>query len=471
MQKTVSIDRELFETMPVPQAVRRFVGPSLISTLITIIYSFADTFFVGLMGDAVMVAGLTVAFPYYQLLNALASLFGVGTNAVMSRSLGEKSYDRVSKASNYGFWGGALFMVFACIVVWVLRRPLLNLAGASTESYGYALDYLKWVFLCGGIPTVLSVVMANLLRAEGHAKKGSLGLMIGSGLNIILDPLVIHLTGKAVAGAAIATLISNCVSLIFFLCIYARMRGTTYINLKPFAFRVEWRVFGNVILSGLPSGFLTILGLSGCIMQTHLYSIYSDAAVAAWGVVNRMSFVGIYMTHGVAQGVLPLIGYNFGAKNKKRVQEVNKFAFRILLVIAIVLLLFCEIFSDGIIRAFVNDAATIEVGRGIMRCYMLCTPFMSVVLLTSTLCQAVGKWQYSLIMLTVRQLAINFPVTFLLNHLIGVYGVALGQPINDVISTFIAIFVYRLCFVKAMRGMDELPEKEASAEPAETPAK
>lgn len=445
-------DKEVFETLPVPAAVRRFVIPALASTLITIVYSLADTIFVGMMNDPNQVAGLTVAFPYFQFLNAFASLWGVGTNSVMSRALGEKRYDQVSKASYLGFWCGAIFMLCFCVLFACLEGSLLVFTGASSNTYAYASGYLLWVFVLGGVPMILSIVMSNLLRAEGHAKQASFGLMLGGLLNCILDPIFIFLLQMGVVGAGVATMLSNCASLVYFLLIYKRIRKTSYINLNPFiSKRIEWRIIGGIVLVGLPSCCLTLLGATGCAIQTALYATYSDVAVAAWGVVNRISFIGIYATHGVAQGVLPLIAYNFGAKNYPRVRAVNRCAFKILMVIALALLALSELFSAGIIRIFINDAETISVGADIMRCYMLSTPFMSMILLISTLCQAVGKWQYSLIMLSIRQLVFNIPLMLLMNHMIGMLGVALGQPTCDFICLFLAIFVYRYCFVRKMR--------------------
>lgn len=223
---TKQVNREIFETLPVPQAVRQFVVPSLASTLITIIYSLADALFVGQLNDPNQLAGLTVAFPYYQLLNAFASLWGVGTNSVMSRSLGERRYRHVSKASTCGFWGSLVFMACICTVFGIFRRPLLMFAGASTKTFDYASGYMLWTIIIGGIPTVLSIVLSNLLRAEGHAKKASRGLMLGGLINCVLDPVFIFVFDMGVVGAAVATLISNCISLIYFLAIYINMRSS-----------------------------------------------------------------------------------------------------------------------------------------------------------------------------------------------------------------------------------------------------
>ena len=225
---------------------------------------------------------------------------------------------------------------------------------------------------------------------------------------------------------------------------YIRIKETSYITLTPFKGGLSWKLLKDIVLVGLPSGCLTVLGATGCIIQTSLYSLYGDAAVAGWGVVNRISFISIYTVHGVGQGVLPLIGYNYGAKNFNRVRAVNKYAIGLTEILSCIIMVLSLIFSAAIVRVFINDADTIQAGVIIMRHYMLSTPFMAIILLVSTLCQAVGKWQYSLIMLAIRQLIFNIPITFLLNGLFGMKGVASGQPTTDVICLFGALFVFYL---------------------------
>lgn len=448
-----NVNKELFETLPVPQAAAHFIVPALLSTIITILYSLADTFYIGMLGDPNQIAAVSIAFPVFQFLNAFGTLFGLGTNSVMSKALGEKKYERVSRASTIGFWYSLIFIIFVSCLLSLLKRPILTAVGATVSTYGYAWDYLKWVFVVGGVPTMLSIVMCNLLRSEGQAKKASYGLMLGAVLNIFLDPIFIFGFKMQVAGAAVATMLSNCFSLGYFLWIYfSKMKENSYINLNPLKYKTQWPILKDIILIGLPSCSLTILGAIGCFVQNHTLSKYSEHAVAGFGVTTKIAFIGISSTHGVAQGVLPLIAYNFGAKNYQRVRDVNKFAIKILAFISILLLISCEVFSRSFIQIFINNQDTIEIGSRMLRLYILCMPFMSFILLTSTLCQAVGKWQYSLGMLAFRQLVLNIPLMLLLDRFVlPMYGVPLGQPICDFICLFIAMFVYRKVFYESMR--------------------
>lgn len=460
-------NKEIFETVPVPQAVAHFVVPALLSTIITILYNLADTIYIGMLGDPNQIAAMSISFPVYQFLNAFGTLFGLGTNSVISRSLGEKKYERVGRASAIGFWGGMVFIIIVSLALNLFKIPLLTAVGATAGTINYASDYLWWVFVIGGVPTMLSIVMCNLLRSEGQAKKASFGLMLGAVLNIFLDPLFIFGFKMQVAGAACATMISSCVSLVYFLSFYFfKMKESSCINLNPFKYNIQWPILKEIVLVGLPSCSLTILGATGCFVQNHILSKYSEFAVAGFGITTKVAFIGINCTHGVAQGVLPLIGYNYGAKNYQRIHDVNRFAIKILAAISILLLVSCQFFSHGFIRLFINNQETIEIGARMLRLYILCMPFMSFILLTSTLCQAVGKWQYSLGMLAFRQLVLNIPLMLLLDrYVLPMYGVPLGQPICDFICLFIALYVYRKIFSKAMpvpEGVQPEPEKSPS---------
>ena len=446
-----SMDKEVFETMPVPQAVKSFVIPSLLARVITIIYSTADTFFIGMLGDPAQVAALTIAFPFYNMLNAFASLWGVGANSVMSVELGKKGYDRASKISLYGFWGSIIFMIVVFVGYLLFQDQLLTFGGAGPETLEYARSYMLMGFVIGGIPTVLSVVMANLLRAEGHAKTASNGLLLGGILNFFLDPLFIFPLHMGVVGAALADAIANCISLAFFLVVYYRMRKTSYITIVPFAHKIKLHDIVDLVLCGLPSCALAVLGAIGCMVQNSLYALYGTAVVAGWGVVLRFNFFGINATHGTAQGVLPLVGYNYGAKNYERMRACILQAGKWLAVMTIVLLVACEVVPAQLIRLFINDAASISAGTPIMRIYMLCMPFMAVILFVSTICQAVGLWQWSLGLLGIRQLLFNIPITIVLERIFGLYGIPAGQPTCDIICFFMALYVYRQCFVKMVK--------------------
>lgn len=222
MKKEIS-EKELFETMPVPKAVATLAIPTVISQVVTMIYNLADTFFVGQIGNPYMVAAVSLVSPWFNLLTALGNLFGLGGGSLISRLLGKNNHRDIKNVSAFSVWGGAAVTLLFSLLTFLFRDPLLNFLGASPDTYGYAESYLNWVVVLGGVPTMLSLTMGHLLRSEGHARPASTGMMFGGILNVVLDPVLIFGFHLDVAGAAIATALSNLASVVFFVVMYIRL--------------------------------------------------------------------------------------------------------------------------------------------------------------------------------------------------------------------------------------------------------
>ena len=207
-------EKYLFETAPVPKAVAALVIPTVVSQLITIVYNLADTFFVGRLGDETMVAAITLCLPIFMLLTATANLFGIGGASVMSRALGAGDGDKARRAASFAIWGSVIAAAVVAVVFAAFETPLLTAFGAEGMRLEYAGDYLMYTVVGGAVPTVLSSVLAHLVRAEGKAAHAGIGLSLGGLLNVALDPLFIfdQGLGTGVSGAALATLLSNIAS-------------------------------------------------------------------------------------------------------------------------------------------------------------------------------------------------------------------------------------------------------------------
>lgn len=202
-------EKYLFEKMPVPKAVAVLAVPTIISQVVTMIYNLADTFFVGQIGDPLMVAAVSLVSPWFNLLTALGNLFGLGAGSLISRMMGAQNHEDIRYVAAFSIWGGAATTLFFSLITWLARVPLLNFLGASMDTYAYAEDYLLWVVAVGGVPTMVSLALGHLLRSEGHAKQAGAGMMFGGILNVILDPVFIFAFHLEVAGAAIATALSG----------------------------------------------------------------------------------------------------------------------------------------------------------------------------------------------------------------------------------------------------------------------
>ena len=209
--------------MPVAKAVLTLAIPTIISQIVTMIYNLADTFFIGQIGEPEMVAAVSLVSPYFNLLTALGNLFGLGASSLISRFLGAGRENDIKYVSSFSIYCGAGVTLIFSMFSYIFRVPLLSFLGASENTYAYAESYLFWTVAIGGIPTVVSLALGHLLRSEGHARESSVGMMFGGILNVILDPVFIFIFGLNVAGAAIATMLSNLASVLFFSLIFIRL--------------------------------------------------------------------------------------------------------------------------------------------------------------------------------------------------------------------------------------------------------
>ena len=442
------METQYFASASVPKAMVKFIVPTILSQLVTLLYNLADAFFVGHTDDPNQMAALTLSFPIFMFLTAIGNLMGIGANSLISRSLGEGNLNQAKKAGLYGVYGGILLAVLFSIVMALFMRPILTLVGASENTYAYTASYLKWTVVIGGIPTVISLVLGHLVRAEGNTKQASMGMSIGGILNIFLDPVLISWAGMGITGAAIATAFSNCIAMLYFFSVLYRNRKKSVLTLYVKDFAFDKKIIAQIILIGFPAALVVLLGSTANIVLTHYMALYGDINVAAFGVVQKIGTVTIQITMGITQGVMPLIGYNYGAGNHARTRETSRDTFLILAIYAAACLIVIEAFPAQMIQIFTSEADTIQVGTAFLKCWILCTPGMCFVNLFNTIFQAMGKWQPSLFLSLFRQALLLIPLLIVLNHVVGLYGLIWSQPISDTSSLILGIVLYRILLRK-----------------------
>ena len=352
----------LFEDAPVGRAVISLVIPTVISQLITVVYNMADTFFIGQIGNPDQVAAVSLCMPMFIFLTGLANLFGIGGSSLMSRSLGAGNNQDAKRASAFSIWTAVVISLVYGVLLYILKPVLLPAVGADAATYEFCSQYIFWTITVGAVPTVLNQQLAHLVRAEGHSAKASFGVALGGVLNIILDPIFIFPLGLEIAGAAIATMISNTVATLYFLIQIFRKRQATDIsfNLKHYTFK---RVPREVLLVGLPSCMMNMMAVFSNITLNKLLAGYSNAALAGVGVAKKVDMLSFAIATGMSQGVLPLIGYNYASKNYKRMMAAVKTDFLISLSVSIVGAVLLFTWAGPIVRAFINDAETVRYGQ------------------------------------------------------------------------------------------------------------
>ena len=435
--------QEAFLALPVPQAVAKFAVPTVLSQLVTLLYNLADTFFVGHTNDPVQVAALTLSFPLFMSLTMVGNLFGIGANSFISRSLGQGDRKRASTASTFAFYGAMGGVLLIIAVLGTFMTPILKTIGAVTpESFAATKAYLTWTVLYGGVPSVAALMLGHLVRAEGNTKQASIGLALGGILNIVLDAVFVPVLGLGAEGAAIATCLSNIVSFLYLLRVALRNRESVIV-LSPAKLRFEAQIVKQVILVGIPAAAIIVLGSSANIMLTHFMSDYGDVSIAAFGIVQKIGSIAIQITVGLTQGIMPLLGYCYGAGEMERMKEISRFSFLLLGVYAVFCILVVELFAGTWIRLFISESATVETGIRFLRVWFFCAPGMCFTNLFSSVFQSMGKWVHSLALSVIRQAGFLFPLLIVLNRIAGEMGLVCAAPVADTCALLIGIGMYR----------------------------
>lgn len=448
---------ELFETAPVGRALLTMAIPTIVSQLITMIYNLADTFFIGMSNDPYKVAAASVVSILFFMLSALANLFGVGGGSLLSRLLGEKREGDARRVGSFSVYGSLALAAIYSLICLFFTEPLARLLGASDQTVGYASGYLFWMVVVGGIPSTVGLTMSHLLRSAGYSKESGIGLAIGGVSNIILDPLfmfVILPPGNEVAGAAIATLCANVISLLYFLAVYGRLRGKTVLTLSPREANPERKLIGEIFAIGLPSALTALLANLASIVKNNLTAGYGDIELAAYGIVMKADMIPLNIGMGLCQGMMPLVAYNYAAKNYPRMRAFTRAAQAAGILVACGFILIFEIFARQIIWIFIKDEATISFGADFLRIACLATPFIIANFQKIYCLQAMGKGKESLVLGVLRQGVLAIPMLFLLNAWIGLYGVVAAQPVSDGLTFICSTLIYRRVYHKLQSEID-----------------
>lgn len=425
-----------------PRAIAKFAIPTILSQLVTLIYNLADTFFVGHTNDPAQVAALTLSFPLFMMIIMVSNLFGIGANSFISRALGQGDRERASTASTFAFYGAIGGILALIAVLAVFMRPILTAIGAVTpESYAATKAYLSWTVIYGGVPSVAAMMLGHLIRAEGNTKQASIGMALGGFLNIGLDAIFVPVLGLGAAGAGIATCISNIISMLYLYVVLRRTRDSV-IDLRPTNLRFERYIVKQVILVGIPAAAIIILGSSANAILTHYMSDYGDVSIAAYGITQKIGTVGIQITIGLTQGIMPLLGYCYGAGETKRLKDINRWSFILLGCYAAVCMVVVMTFADSLVRLFISEPDTVEKAVGFLRIWFFCAPGMCFTNLFSSIFQAMGKWIHSLALSVIRQIGLLIPLLAILSRLVGEMGLICAQPAADTLSLLVGIGIY-----------------------------
>lgn len=455
---------DVMEKMPVPRAILKLSIPALITTVISLVYNLTDTYFIGLLDDPVQLGAISLAFPVFMIIQSVGNIFGYGAPSYISRCLGGKKYDEVKRTSAVSAYIATLITIILTGAYFLFREPILGVLGTSPNNIVPTRNYLNIIIGFGFIMT-LQVALPAFLRAEGKAKEAALGSGIGIAFNIILDPVFILGLHQGVAGAAWATIISNAIGVIYYLCLY--FKSNTVLSLWPRDFRPSKRILSEVLKIGLPSAASTILMSFASIMMQSLASRYGDYVISAYGVATKMISMAFMLVLGYASGYSPFAGYNYGARNYKRMLSALKFTALTSTCICIVFLAPFLLLARAFMGIFTSDTQIIETGIEFLHAYALCLPFLGVQVSLMCTFQATGSAIKSLIVNLGRQCIFNMPLIIILNSVWHLKGLIYAGSVADILTAFAAVLLglpllRRL--LAASREQDESKEQDALQE-------
>ncbi len=434
---------ELFEQMPIPKAVMTLAVPTIISSLVMVIYNLADTYFVGILNDPIQNAAVTLAAPVLLAFNAVNNLFGIGASSMMSRGLGRKDYDTVFRSSAFGFYFALMSGILFSVLCTIFQVPMLTLLGADSQTGAATGEYLKWTVNFGAAPSILNVVLAYLVRAEGSSLHASIGTMSGCLLNIILDPIFILPQGlnMGAAGAGLATFLSNCTACgYFFILLYVK-RGHTYVSIRPSHFGFRKIIVSGIFAVGIPASIQNLLNVTGMTVLNNFTSSYGADAVAAMGIVQKINMVPLNIALGLSQGIMPLISYNYASGNIKRMKDTLIFTVKITLSFMILVSAGYYLGAGPLTSLFMKSPAIIEYGARFLRGLCLGTPFLCMDFLAVGVFQACGLGKKSFLFAILRKIVLEIPALFLLNYFFPLYGLAYAQLAAEFILAIAAVIV------------------------------
>ena len=444
----------LFEQTPIPKAVAQLALPTVLSSLVMVIYSLADTWFVGMLNDPVQNAAVTLASPVLLAFNAVNNLFGVGTSSMMGRSLGRKDFDTVRRSSAFGLWASMVSGVLFSLLFTVFKNPFLSILGAVPENASATSGYLFWTVTLGAAPSILNVVMSYLVRSEGASMHASIGTMSGCVLNIILDPVFVLYFGMGAAGAGLATFVSNCTACCYFFILLFYKRRTSYVCLNPRLAVPKKEIVLGICAVGIPASIQNLLNVTGMTVLNNFTASYGADTVAAMGIAQKINMVPLYIAMGLGQGIMPLISYNYASGNIERMKQTLLFSLKIALSSMAVISALYYFGASALTAAFMENPVIVGYGTKFLQGLCLGIPFLCMDFLAVGVFQACGLGKNAFIFALLRKIVLEIPALILLNKLFPLYGLAYAQLTAELILAIAAVIVLVRLFRKLEKSRD-----------------
>ena len=441
------MDNELFEKAPIPKAYFSLAMPVVLSMLVTLVYNMVDTYFIAHTGNTDMVAGVSLTAPVFTVMIALGDIFGLGGSSVISRLFGQHRFADGKRLSAFCFYAAIATGLLILMLGLAFRDPMLALLGATDDTWQYASDFYTLIIV-GSPFIIVSMTPSNLLRTEGHAVQSMIGSVAGTAVNIVLNPLFIHGFGWGAAGSAGATVIANICTDAYF--VWFTLRHSSNLSIDPRTvidrarrrLAVTAREVGSILAIGIPSAITNLTQSVGIVMINLFLLPYGTDAVAAMGIALKVIMIAVLVFVGFAFGAQPLIGYNYGAQNYRRLRQVLRFSYQFTIGLGLVLTVIVFAAAPLLIRLFMQDGSVYDLGVAMLRRLLLGTAFYAFTLVTTCVFQATGKAVGAFVLSISGQGVIYGLVIWALSSIWGYDGVIVTQPVADVLTCLLAVVLY-----------------------------
>ena len=459
-----------FTQLPIPQALAKFMIPTVLSQLAFMLLNLADAFFVGRTGDTSQVAAMTITFPIIMMMNCVTTIFQTGGNAMIATALGNQNKDRAKKISVFCIYTAISIVVIYALIILLFREPLFRMLGASDYSIEHCKDYVFWALIASSIPFTFNQVISQLFLAEGESKIAGFGIAMAGVINIILDPIFVFGLDMGVAGAGAATCISNWIVFVYYQYQYRKRLGVTVLSLNISFYEYRDRIASSVLSVGIPAGLVLFLtNICDFARNYYLGALGSDVELAAWGAVQKISNALMLISVGIAQGVRPLLAYNYAGGLYKRTKDLMKGAMIVMVTYIAVALLLVHIFPAQLVRLFITDKKAISIAVYFIEIWTFALIGLGLIELLNAAFQAFGKWKISLANTVVNKGLLLTPVLILLVKVFGINGIPYSQVITENITMIALMVVYH--GISKNLGRVSVEEKVPMADVAIQPSK
>ncbi|WP_461215642.1 MATE family efflux transporter [Lacticaseibacillus sp. GG6-2] len=424
---------ELFEKAPVPKVYMQLALPVVLGMVASMVYNLADTFFIAQTGNADLVAGVALGTPLFSFMLAIGDIFGLGGSALISRLMGNHDYAQVRRASSFCLYAAIALSLVITALMLIFETPLLTLLGATAATREYAGAFYRMLAI-GAVFIIVSLVPGNIIRTEGLAKQSMIATISGTVLTIILDPLFLFGFHWGAGGVGLANVIGYALNTS--LLIYFTHRKAQYLTITPKLAHVSKGALWAIIAIGIPASLTNFMQSFGTTLLNQHLSAYGANALAAMGIAQKIYMVITLIMVGFAFGAQPLIGYNYGARNHKRLKAILRYDFKVEIIYAVIGAAVLMLAAKPLIRLFMSDPEIVAMGSEMLRALLITTPFIGAILVYTTVFQSTGESLGALVMAISRQGVLFAAAMWVLAPLLGYHGVIWSQPVAD-LATFI----------------------------------